>query len=147
MRPVGVLHLRLRVNVLNENLRVESTVTGGALGTLAQQIHRLNSTIGASTRRTMSASRKGATMCFGCVPKLTNKLRQKSTKSMSNDSDDDDFEEDLGTMPEGDDATIALDDIALLDEEIVVPDDEFYANLDAKILVRDSPPETPTSKA
>ena len=147
MRPVGVLHLRLRVNVLNENLRVESTVAGGALGTLAQQIHRLNSTIGASTRRTMSASRKGATMCFGCVPKLTNKLRQKSTKSMSNDSDGDDFEEDLDRMPEGNDDTIALDDITLLDEEIVVPDDEFYANLDAKILVRDSPPETPTSMA
>ena len=147
MRPVGVLHLRLRVNVLNQNLKVDNTATGGALGTLKQQVQRLNTTIGASTGKAFDVSRKGATMCFGCLPKLTHKFQQKSAASMGNESDDDDFGVELHPLPAhtGDDG--AIDDFGALEQEIIVPGDEFYANLDAKILARDSPPLSPTSSS
>ena len=147
MRPVGVLHLRLRVNVLNQNLKVDNNATGGALGSLKQQVQRLNTTIGASTGKAFDVSRKGATMCFGCLPKLTHKFRPKSAASMGNESDDDDFGVELRPLPAHIGDNGAIDDFGALEQEIIVPGDEFYANLDAKILLQDSPPLSPTSSS
>ena len=147
MRPVGVLHLRLRVNVLNQNLKVDNNATGWALGSLKQQVQRLNTTIGASTGKAFDVSRKGATMCFGCLPKLTHKFRPKSAASMGNESDDDDFGVELRPLPAHIGDNGAIDDFGALEQEIIVPGDEFYANLDAKILLQDSPPLSPTSSS
>jgi len=136
MRPVGILHLRIRINVLNENVKVDD-VFAGAVGTLSQQLQRMNTTIGAQTRKvTDVAELRRALGCWGCFGYAPALCKPK-------DDDIEDEEEDFGVnvSPRRNSVDAGIESaIKTMEDEIIMNEDEFYSHIEKSLRANGDPP-------